>query len=335
MMKIDDVATVVDADGKAITDLFNANGSLLISQGSAVPKRISTMAVFTNRVVKKEDDHAAQPPDIPQLYTEEEIRRTMKYLKERFGGKVMARYTETSDAIKEIMEDDSPLTKKKYSTARDIVNETMAEDSSDLCTVIQYIRDVDTYTFNHSLSVYLLFVKAMQDLRKYKDNKQFLAYVNASRDRTMFDDEAIENYALGALLHDYGKTRVSPDILHKAGPLTNSEFAEMKKHPLYGVQDLRRIGVHDANILSIVGNHHAKYMALPQSGQSLVVVISNIIDIYDACRSKRPYKNPYSYEKTIEILQDEGEHLGWSPFIFDVIISDTFKRVEASREKLD
>ena len=47
---------------------------------------------------------------------------------------------------------------------------------------------------------------------------------------------------LGALLHDVGKIRIPKEILLKPGPLDDAEFAEMKRHTIYGQQLLDRVG---------------------------------------------------------------------------------------------
>ncbi|MEG2087597.1 MAG: HD domain-containing protein [Angelakisella sp.] len=58
------------------------------------------------------------------------------------------------------------------------------------------------------------------------------------------------------LLHDVGKTRISPELLNKATRLTSAEFALLRKHPLYSQEILSHAGMSDSEILSAVRSHH-------------------------------------------------------------------------------
>ena len=59
-------------------------------------------------------------------------------------------------------------------------------------------------------------------------------------------------------------------------------------------------------------------------------MICNIIDIYDACRSERCYKNSLSYETTLTILNKEYKKYNWNKFIYNIILKDTLPKFEAA-----
>ncbi|WP_170308262.1 HD-GYP domain-containing protein [Parashewanella tropica] len=69
-------------------------------------------------------------------------------------------------------------------------------------------------------------------------------------------EEQIRDVAQGALVHDYGKSKVPDSIVRKTGELTNSEKNFLNLHPTYGVNILKPQGVWSEAVLSIVGSHH-------------------------------------------------------------------------------
>ena len=99
----------------------------------------------------------------------------------------------------------------------------------------------------------------------------------------------------GAYLHDVGKVGVPDSVLLKAGPLSDAEFALMKRHTEIGdslctpLQSLR-------HVRPIIRSHHER---LDGSGYPdglrgddvpLLAQIVGIIDVYDALTSARPYR---------------------------------------------
>lgn len=115
--------------------------------------------------------------------------------------------------------------------------------------------------------------------------------------------------------HDLGKIRVPKEIVIKPGPLTPEEFKLMQHHTLWGA-DL----IGDAEWLTLARNicltHHEKWDGsgyprglrgeeIPQEGR-----IVALIDVYDALRSPRSYKEGFSHEKTLSIiLEGDGRTL--------------------------
>jgi putative nucleotidyltransferase with HDIG domain len=118
----------------------------------------------------------------------------------------------------------------------------------------------------------------------------------------------------GAFLHDVGKIAISDTILLKPGKLTPQEFAVMQTHVSHGVDIVRHYEwLHDA--VAVVENHHEKYdgkgylagrqgAEIPKSAR-----IFAIADVFDALTSKRPYKEPFSYDDSAAILRESsGSH---------------------------
>ncbi len=124
----------------------------------------------------------------------------------------------------------------------------------------------------------------------------------------------IVHIARGALLHDIGKMGIPDEILLKPGKLTDEEWVIMKKHPVYADDLLSPIEfLHPA--LDIPRYHHEKWdgtgypYGLRGESIPLSARLFAVVDVWDALRSDRPYRNAWPEEKVIEhILSLSGSH---------------------------
>ena len=120
-------------------------------------------------------------------------------------------------------------------------------------------------------------------------------------------------------LHDIGKVAIADAILRKPGRLTPEEMTEMKKHTSHASQTLRVArdrypGNSFLNMgIAIARSHHERWdgTGYPDGllGEDIPLSarIMAVVDVYDALRSKRPYKDGLPHEKTRQIiLADSG-----------------------------
>jgi len=137
-----------------------------------------------------------------------------------------------------------------------------------------------------------------------------------------------------AQLHDVGKIGISDLILNKPGKLTDEEFDIIKRHCDKGELVISQIIERSDNDMSLehakrfAAYHHEKWdgTGYPRglSGEAIPLEgrIMAIADVYDALVSKRPYKEPFSHEQAVEIIQKgSGTH-------FDPQIVEAFLNVE-------
>ena len=131
----------------------------------------------------------------------------------------------------------------------------------------------------------------------------------------------IEQMVLSAMLHDVGKIAISDSILSKPGKLDKEEFEIMKSHTVLGgeiineIQNKTRENEFLDYAFTFAVYHHEKWdgtgYPYGKSGEDIPLParIMAIIDVYDALISKRPYKEPFTVEEAIKIIEDrKGTH---------------------------
>ncbi len=123
----------------------------------------------------------------------------------------------------------------------------------------------------------------------------------------MSDDE-MEHLKWAALLHDVGKLGVADDILTKPGPLSATEWEQMRRHPAYGYSIVSRDGFL-RQVAEIIYCHHERYdgkgypRGLAGDEIPLAARVFAAADAYDAMTSDRPYRPPLSHAQAIEEIE--------------------------------
>lgn len=127
-------------------------------------------------------------------------------------------------------------------------------------------------------------------------------------------DDEIRSIIKGAFLHDVGKIGIRDNILLKPGKLTDDEYEIMMSHVTHGVEVIENSDWLD-DAKDIVGYHHEKFDGTGYGhglkGEQIPIRarIFAIADVFDALTSKRPYKEPLTYNETMEILAaGKGSH---------------------------
>ena len=115
-----------------------------------------------------------------------------------------------------------------------------------------------------------------------------------------------------ALLHDIGKLGVSNLILDKPGKPTPEEFEQIRKHPDFSLQILRRVGAF-GQLADVASAHHERIDGRGyhrrQSGTEFhwVSRVLAVADICEAMSAKRPYRDAIPWPKIHQIMsQDIG-----------------------------
>ncbi len=168
------------------------------------------------------------------------------------------------------------------------------------------IKNKDDYTFLHSVSVCTLLVA-------------FCRSRNMPADIT-------QQAGLGGLLHDTGKALVPDAILNKPGPLTDEEFAVIKKHPVDGYNILKQTPEIGPIPLDITLHHHERRDGSGYPGKqanddiSELAQMAAIVDVYDAITADRCYHKGMSAAAALRKIYE------WSKFHFNPQYAQEFMR---------
>ena len=118
----------------------------------------------------------------------------------------------------------------------------------------------------------------------------------------------------GALLHDIGKMGIPDTVLLKEQSLSDDEWATMRKHPIYAYEMLSPIE-YLRPALDIPYCHHEKWdgtgypRGLKGEQIPLVARLFAVVDVWDALRSDRPYRQGWPEDKVLEYIRIQtGTH---------------------------
>ncbi len=177
-------------------------------------------------------------------------------------------------------------TEKIMIVVNKIVEDLLTNDS--ILMNLDRLRNVDDYTFEHSVNVCVLALVLGIKLG--------------------YNKEDLVELGIGAILHDIGKMLIPNEILNKPGPLTHEEYEIVKNHTTYGYDVLKK----NSNISLVAAEvalcHHERpdgngYPKGVKSNKihtySKIVAIS---DVYDALTSNRVYKNKIEPVKALEYI---------------------------------
>ncbi|MBI4463179.1 MAG: HD domain-containing protein, partial [Acidobacteria bacterium] len=134
-------------------------------------------------------------------------------------------------------------------------------------------------------------------------------------------EEQIIALRRAGIVHDIGKVAVPDSILCKPGPLTNEEWEIIREHPVVGEKICKPLKSFRL-VLPIIRHHHEKLdgSGYPDGlkGDDIPVTarVLQIVDVYDALTTERPYKRALSPSEALEVLKNEVGKGWWNPSLF-------------------
>lgn len=212
------------------------------------------------------------------------------------------------------------MKKVDFKTVRSLSEEAMEiSESLELEDTLKMTRDIDEYTYSHSLHVGILAHK-------------FGKWLHLNQNRLC-------NLTTSALLHDIGKSRIKKEILTKPTSLSPEEYEEVKNHSEYGYQLLKKSNRFSKTIMGGVLTHHERYdgsgYPLGLKGKKIPLFgrIIGICDTFDAVTTDRPYQkaiSPFGAIKMLDADFNSFDHRLKSLFIEKIPYSLIGDKVELS-----
>jgi putative nucleotidyltransferase with HDIG domain len=166
----------------------------------------------------------------------------------------------------------------------------------DVVVPLVQLKSVDQYTTTHSINVSCLSMALAEHLN--------------------FVSTDVRSIGEAALLHDVGKTKIPLEVLNKKGKLNTSEWKLIQSHTVEGAKILLASGADLELPATVAYEHHLSfngegYPELTFKRQTHEVSrLIQVCDVYDALRTRRPFRPPWPAERTIKFLEEKaGTHL--------------------------
>ncbi|MEM9256058.1 MAG: HD domain-containing phosphohydrolase [Pseudomonadota bacterium] len=158
----------------------------------------------------------------------------------------------------------------------------------DACMWVARLKQHDQYTYKHSLGAAIWSVSVGRQLGLQRHD--------------------LRSLAMGCMLMDVGKLRISQELLQAKRELSNEEMAEVSGHVEHGLDILSESGILNQDVIDIVAHHHERYngsgypAGLVRGQIPAFAAIAAIVDTYDAITSRRSYAEALSPSAAIKLL---------------------------------
>lgn len=152
---------------------------------------------------------------------------------------------------------------------------------------------------------------------------EIASYLKQSAANLAIDEPFLEHIGHASILHDLGKVAIPERVLLKAGALDAAEREIINNHVVIGHEILKKaaaLAAHgEARLFGLASEialaHHERYdgkgypLGLKGDEIPLSARIVAVVDVFDALISHRPYKQPWSVERALDLIRDEsGRH---------------------------
>ncbi len=224
-----------------------------------------------------------------QRYFEENIAFILGSERVSFEEKAELLFQTSYQLVKAIFQDTKNI--EQYQRLKPFVKATLSfleRANYSYLSLIKLYKSTD-YTYAHGVNV-----------------SAWLIALARRQNITSSDD--LTDIGIGGLLLDLGKTEIPEEILYKKGVLTYEENELIRSHPKIGAELARSAGIESPIILDIIANHHENMLGsgyprgLRASQISIYASMAQIVDVYDAITSDRPYSHAESKTMAVKYL---------------------------------
>ena len=191
-------------------------------------------------------------------------------------------------------------------------------NENEIKKLISQNPDVKKILSENKLPVRLNMAELQELSEKHcRDTQNIAAQIAKHLPQALKQQVNIKNLKDGAMLHDFGKVLIPPEILNKNGALTPEEHSIMDLHSELGYQILKNSGVNN-EVLNLVRYHHDNKQN--NFVPDINLQILNLADKYSALTEERVYKEAFSPQKALTILYSEVKKGDIHPFLFNALV---------------
>ncbi len=272
----------VSPGDRLASDLFTSRNRLLFARGTSISKReLEIMHAF---LIDKADIHADD--------NEKEQRQPVERSSVKASDALLSLYKEYDQLL--------AILKRTFKAAEAGSELPVLDIRNQIESLLKYI---DAYN--------LLFFKPAE-----YTTKDYIYHHSVCVGMTAYTLARWQNYTqrdlipimLAGLMHNIGNAKIDQQLLNKAGPLTESEFNEVRSHTLYGYEILKKVAAFNEGTKLGALQHHEREdgsgYPIGMTGDKLhpYSKIIAIADIYHAMSMNRQYRNAVSPYLVLEEL---------------------------------
>lgn len=259
---------------------------LLASKDSAIANLKMTIGnlQFGQLYIKKHDQGKFN------LFLEKTLQSVLDNTETTVEKKAVVLYTCAKNAVTDVF--NNPRSGKNVARVQNIAEGLIMCNASS-ASVLAKLCTHDFYTFTHSVNVCVFGINFWQMLG-LGDN-----------------DQELQDFAIGCLLHDIGKSQISKNILKKPGRLSKEETKIVREHPQLGYSLMK--GYLAQSSLNIILYHHERFdgTGYPE-GRNMQDIpkeakIASIADVYDALTTNRPYAGARKPFDALKVMLEQME----------------------------
>src|SRR5207245_1946411 len=199
-------------------------------------------------------------------------------------------------------------------------------DHSELLAHVRSLLSLKAYTdeLERAESVLFALARSIEGKDPYTEGhcERLSGYCARLGERIGLAEDQVIALRRAGIIHDIGKVAVPDAILLKPGRLTPEEFQIMQEHPVVGERICAPLKSF-RSVLPIIRHHHEKLngSGYPDGlkGEEIPMTarVLQIVDVYDALTTQRPYKRALSIEEALRVMRSEIRKGWWDPKVFN------------------
>ncbi len=273
--------------------------SLFESEEEIRPDKV----LIGGEIFTEENDRTLSNENVDLLYiAPQDEAQFLKYLTSR-----------TREAIKSKEVEGEKKTQFLYDSLEALIQKVFRESLSDSSILLgkAIIEDFVDHISNSETSATSLLSLFSRDYYTFSHCAQMATLGMSFCSFLGWNKPEIEDFGIGSLFHDFGKSLINEEILNKPGKLDLKELDIIRQHPVAGYQQLKKTECLSKDQLYIVLYHHeaADGSGYPDGlsgdGIPLYARVAHIVDVFDALTSHRTYKKAMSPPDALALMKTE------------------------------